>query len=78
VDLESGDALYYYLGDVLQSATDVDEVEARGLGRRVRVEDGCMESYEWIRIDADFELSFASWTKMPAYMHISQLQRDRT
>jgi transcription initiation factor TFIID subunit 2 len=36
------------------------------------------ESYEWIRIDADFEwLARIEFVSMPPYMYISQLQQDR-
>ncbi|OAA63751.1 transcription initiation factor tfiid subunit tsm1 [Niveomyces insectorum RCEF 264] len=35
------------------------------------------ESYEWIRIDSDFEWIAKIHTNMPAWMYLSQLQQDR-
>lgn len=80
VDLsgEGGDdALYYCLGDVLQSPA---EMAAWGLvdwdaDTEARMD---QESYEWIRIDADFEwICDKNFISMPAYMYVSQLQQDR-
>ncbi|RDL33106.1 uncharacterized protein BP5553_08545 [Venustampulla echinocandica] len=71
------DALYYCLGDVLQTPADVAEW---GLADWDAETEARMdqESYEWIRIDADFEwLCEKSFTSMPSYMYISQLQQDR-
>jgi transcription initiation factor TFIID subunit 2 len=80
VDLsgEGGDdALYYCLGDVLQSPA---EMATWGLvdwdaDTEARMD---QESYEWIRIDADFEwICEKNFISMPAYMYVSQLQQDR-
>src|SRR5436853_7869887 len=35
------------------------------------------ESYEWIRMDADFEWICELTINMPSYMFVSQLQQDR-
>ena len=35
------------------------------------------ESYEWIRMDADFEWLCKIRIQMPDYMFLSQLQQDR-
>ncbi|EFW99627.1 transcription initiation factor tfiid subunit tsm1 [Grosmannia clavigera kw1407] len=35
------------------------------------------ESYEWIRIDSDFEWLVKMHTNMPSWMYLSQLQQDR-
>lgn len=70
------DVLLYCLGDVLQSEEDVrtwkmaewsKEDEERMSG----------ESYEWIRMDADFEWICQMTINMPGYMFVSQLQQDR-
>jgi len=69
--------LLYCLGDTLQSDEDVkdwhlidwDENQDRQMGE---------ESYEWIRMDADFEwIGKIHSTSMPIWMYISQLQQDR-
>ncbi|TAQ87492.1 hypothetical protein B7494_g4193 [Chlorociboria aeruginascens] len=71
------DVLIYCLGDVLQSQ---DEVREWGLQdwdaeTETRMD---LESYEWIRIDSDFEwVCEKSFLSMPSYMYVSQLQQDR-
>lgn len=68
--------LIYCLGDVLQGDEDIGrwgladwdpEMEARM----------DQESYEWIRMDADFEWICMMVTNMQPYMYVSQLQQDR-
>ncbi|KAK4629039.1 Transcription initiation factor TFIID subunit 2 [Fulvia fulva] len=70
------EALLYCLGDVLDRPEDMaewnlmdwskeDEDKMRG------------ESYEWIRMDADFEWLGRIHLVQPLYMYISQLQQDR-
>jgi transcription initiation factor TFIID subunit 2 len=70
------ESLLYCLGDVLQTQEDIEQwgfidweedIEARM----------DQESYEWIRMDADFEWICSMKTNMPAYMYVSQLQQDR-
>src|SRR5258705_2505728 len=62
------DALIYCLGDILQSP---QAMRASGLqdwdqDQQIRME---QESYEWIRIDADFELlAKIEFVSMPTYM----------
>ncbi len=70
------DALLYCLGDVLQGEEEM---------RRWRVsewsaedeEKMSSESYEWIRVDADFEWICKMELNMAGYMYASQLQQDR-
>ncbi|KAH8592100.1 hypothetical protein B0O99DRAFT_597447 [Bisporella sp. PMI_857] len=80
VDLtgEGGDdALYYCLGDVLQSQEDIIAWDLRDWDENLQQEMD-NENYEWFRIDADFEwLCSKDLVRMPSYMYISQLQQDR-
>jgi transcription initiation factor TFIID subunit 2 len=70
------DALLYCLGDVLQTEEET---------RRWRIaewtpedeEKMSSESYEWIRVDADFEWICKMEVNMAGYMFASQLQQDR-
>ncbi|KAE8451045.1 hypothetical protein EG329_004717 [Mollisiaceae sp. DMI_Dod_QoI] len=71
------DALYYCLGDVLQGPNEVREwgLQDWDADTEQRMD---QESYEWIRVDADFEwLCGQQFISMPAYMYVSQLQQDR-
>ncbi|KAG9229543.1 hypothetical protein BJ875DRAFT_488823 [Amylocarpus encephaloides] len=71
------DALYYSLGDVLQTPQDAVEWDLGEFDAdtEARMEN---ESFEWLRLDADFEwLCRKEFKKMPAYMYTSQLQQDR-
>lgn len=73
----SDEALYYCLGDVLQSREDMDRW---GLSEWTPEQEQNMdqESYEWLRVDADFEwLCDKHFIGMPAHMFLSQLQQDR-
>lgn len=73
----SDDALYYCLGDVLQTPAEIEAWQLRewDADTEARMD---QESYEWVRIDADFEwICDKSFVSMPAYMYISQLQQDR-
>ncbi|KAK2625555.1 hypothetical protein QTJ16_004867 [Diplocarpon rosae] len=71
------DTLIYCLGDTIQGQDMMDEWDliewdAENLAKMET------ESYEWIRVDADFEwLCEKQFTAMPAYMYVSQLQQDR-
>ena len=73
---EENDALVYCLGDVLQTE---EEIEAWSIKEWTTEEEDKMnmESYEWIRLDADFEWICAVNLAMPGYMYVSQLQQDR-
>ncbi|KAI9842282.1 MAG: hypothetical protein M1837_007352 [Sclerophora amabilis] len=70
------DVLLYCLGDVLQSEEEVNEWR---LVDWTKDEEDKMnqESYEWIRMDADFEWICKMTVAMPGYMYLSQLQQDR-
>jgi transcription initiation factor TFIID subunit 2 len=76
VDGETGDTLYYCLGDVLQTEQDVGEWDLKDWDKDTEARMDS-ESYEWIRIDADFEWLCDLTLQVPAYMQISQLQQDR-
>ncbi|MCJ1320312.1 hypothetical protein MMC15_005650 [Xylographa vitiligo] len=70
------DVLLYCLGDVLQSEEEVREWR---LSEWSKEEEDKMsqESYEWIRMDADFEWICKMQLNQPGYMYLSQLQQDR-
>jgi transcription initiation factor TFIID subunit 2 len=71
------DALIYCLGDIFQTPQEMLEwgLQDWDQDQQIRME---QESYEWIRIDADFEwLAKIEFVSMPPYMYISQLQQDR-
>ena len=70
------DVLLYCLGDVLQSE---DEIREWKLVEWSKEDEDRMsqESYEWIRMDADFEWICRMLITMPGYMYLSQLQQDR-
>ena len=70
------DVLLYSLGDVLQSEEEVNEW---GLADWSKEEEDRMsqESYEWIRMDVDFEWICKMSIQMQSYMFVSQLQQDR-
>ncbi|EHL03525.1 putative Transcription initiation factor TFIID subunit 2 [Glarea lozoyensis 74030] len=76
VDGETGDTLYYCLGDVLQGEQDVAEWGLKDWDKETEARMDS-ESYEWLRIDADFEWICGTTLNVPAYMWISQLQQDR-
>lgn len=70
------DVLLYCLGDVLQSEEEV--ADWRLVDWSKEDEDRMsQESYEWIRMDADFEWICKMSINMPGYMYLSQLQQDR-
>lgn len=74
---DHGDALIYCLGDVLQSPQDIQEWGLRDWDPATEAKMEA-ESYEWIRVDADFEwICDKNFTGMEAYMYVSQLQQDR-
>lgn len=70
------DVLLYCLGDVLQTE---EETQAWRLADWTKEDEERMgqESYEWIRMDADFEWICRLSLGMPGYMYLSQLQQDR-
>ena len=71
------DALIYCLGDILQSQQEMQEwgLQDWNEDQQRQMEN---ESYEWFRIDADFEwLCSKSLLNMEAWHYMSQLQQDR-
>ena len=70
------EVLLYCFGDVLQSE---DEIREWRLSEWTKEDEERMslESYEWIRMDADFEWICKMAINMPGYMYLSQLQQDR-
>ena len=70
------DVLLYCLGDVLQSEEEVAEWRLTDWSKEDE-ERMNQESYEWIRIDADFEWICKTALNMPSYMYVSQLQQDK-
>ena len=70
------DALLYCLGDVLQSEHEIRDWRLADWGKEDE-ERMSQESYEWIRMDADFEWICKMSITMPGYMYLSQLQQDR-
>ncbi|KAI1169801.1 hypothetical protein F4777DRAFT_571799 [Nemania sp. FL0916] len=73
---EEGQKELYYLGDIMQQADDVEEWGFRDWDEDTESKMD-QESYEWIRMDADFEWICEMKTNLPAYMYASQLQQDR-
>lgn len=70
------DTLLYCLGDVLESEDEVSEWRLQDWPKSEE-DKMSQESYEWIRMDADFEWICKLTIGMPAYMYVSQLQQDR-
>ena len=70
------DALFYCLGDVLQSEHETREWRLTEWSKEDE-DRMSQESYEWIRMDADFEWICKMSVSMPGYMYLSQLQQDR-
>ncbi|KAI0517139.1 hypothetical protein F5B22DRAFT_605030 [Xylaria bambusicola] len=73
---EEGQKELYYLGDIMQHPDDVEEWGFRDWDEETEAKMD-QESYEWIRMDADFEWICEMKTNLPAYMYASQLQQDR-
>ena len=73
---DKDDVLLYCLGDVLQSEQEVREWN---LSDWTADQEKQMseDSYEWIRMDADFEWICKMEIQMSPWMHVSQLQQDR-
>jgi transcription initiation factor TFIID subunit 2 len=72
----SDEPLLYSLGDVLDSAQDLKDWRLAEWSAEDEERMG-QESYEWIRMDADFEWIGKIHLFMPSHMYISQLQQDR-
>lgn len=70
------DSLLYCLGDTLQ--TEQEMKDWRLVEWDAEIENMMSgESYEWIRLDADFEWIGSFQFLMKPYMYVSQLQQDR-
>ena len=70
------DVLLYCLGDVLQSEEEMQDWRLADWSQEDEDRMG-QESFEWIRMDADFEWICKLSLVMPGYMYLSQLQQDR-
>ncbi|OJJ46069.1 hypothetical protein ASPZODRAFT_67245 [Penicilliopsis zonata CBS 506.65] len=70
------DTLLYCLGDVLQTEDEIQDWKLADWSKEDEERMG-QESYEWIRMDADFEWICKLSLVMPGYMYLSQLQQDR-
>ncbi|OAA40658.1 Armadillo-like helical [Metarhizium rileyi] len=70
------DALLYCLGDVLQTPDDLRDWELIEWDPETERKMD-LESYEWIRVDADFEWACDMKRSLEPYMYVSQLQQDR-
>lgn len=73
---QNDDVLLYCLGDVLQSEEEVDYWRLVDWTKEDE-EKMSQESFEWIRMDADFEWICQLHINQPDYMFLSQLQQDR-
>ncbi|KAI2614859.1 hypothetical protein GGR54DRAFT_320969 [Hypoxylon sp. NC1633] len=73
---DDGHRELYYLGDVMQLPDEMEEWDFRDWDEETEAKMD-QESYEWIRMDADFEWICEMKTNLPAYMYASQLQQDR-
>jgi transcription initiation factor TFIID subunit 2 len=76
-DIQEDDIVYFnMLGDVLMTPKDVENWGFQDWSEPVQTAmDG--ESYEWIRLDCNFEWLCETITDMPGYMYLAQLQQDR-
>ncbi|KAI8312847.1 Transcription initiation factor TFIID subunit 2 [Colletotrichum sp. SAR11_59] len=70
------ETLLYCLGDVLTGPEDVRKWEFAEWEPDIEKAMD-QESYEWIRMDADFEWACEMKTNLQSYMYVSQLQQDR-
>lgn len=70
------DVLVYSLGDALSGEEIEKEWNITGWSQH-QVEEMELESYEWIRMDCDFEWIAKMHLHMPGYMWVSQLEQDR-
>ena len=70
------DMLVYSLGDILQSEQEMQDWRF-GEWSKEDEEKMSQESYEWVRLDADFEWICNTHISMPPWMYVSQLQQDR-
>lgn len=69
------ETLLYCLGDVLQTEVEFREWRLQDWPEEEETKMG-QESYEWIRVDKDFEWISKTYFIQPGYMYVSQLQQD--
>ncbi|KAL9606039.1 MAG: hypothetical protein Q9179_000772 [Wetmoreana sp. 5 TL-2023] len=70
------DVLLYCLGDVLQSEEEIQQWRLTDWSKEVE-DQMSQESYEWIRMDSNFEWICKMSVNMAGYMYLSQLQQDK-
>ena len=75
-DEGGNDSLLYCLGDILDTTQEVEDWDLKDWSPEDEEKMG-QESYEWIRMDADFEWIGRIHLWLPVYMYVSQLQQDR-
>lgn len=73
---DKDEVLLYCLGDVLQTEEEAKEWKLQDWTSDQEKEMSD-DSYEWIRMDADFEWICKMKIQMPPWMYVSQLQQDR-
>ncbi|PWW73325.1 hypothetical protein C7212DRAFT_359477 [Tuber magnatum] len=76
IDAQNDDVLLYCLGDVLQAEDEVVDWKMEDWSKEEE-DKMAQESFEWIRMDADFEWICTLKVNQPDYMFLSQLQQDR-
>jgi transcription initiation factor TFIID subunit 2 len=76
-DIQEDDIVYFnMLGDVLMTPRDIENWGLQDWSESVQTAMD-QESYEWIRLDCNFEWLCEMVTDMPGYMYLAQLQQDR-
>ncbi|KAJ4296050.1 Transcription initiation factor TFIID subunit 2 [Collariella sp. IMI 366227] len=76
-DIQEDDIVYFnMLGDVLMTPKDIKDWGLQDWADNVQTAMD-QESYEWIRLDCNFEWLCETVTDMPGYMYLAQLQQDR-
>ncbi|KAK3902887.1 hypothetical protein C8A05DRAFT_15117 [Staphylotrichum tortipilum] len=76
-DIQEDDIVYFnMLGDVLMTPKDIENWGLQDWADSVQTAMD-QESYEWIRLDCNFEWLCEMTTDMPGYMYLAQLQQDR-
>ncbi|SPO07635.1 related to TSM1 - component of TFIID complex [Cephalotrichum gorgonifer] len=66
----------YCLGDTINTPTDMEKFQAEEYNEMTERQMDA-ESYEWLRVDTDFEWLCSMQVGMAHYMFVSQLQQDR-
>ena len=66
----------YCLGDTISSRADMERFQAEEYNETTERQMDA-ESYEWLRVDTDFEWLCSMQVGMAHYMFVSQLQQDR-